>query len=519
MVKKFLTFVLLLLALSTQIAVSEDSSELTDSGRSAAIVHFISAIKDLDDGETPGAVADSLIHSVNSDRKNSKLPVAYLCSLLKDPEVADKAYPLLSGLAKEFPRSLFYLDAALQAGVAAGIGSREIDKIFPEIDILLAPNTNSNEEKYRKNLFFAYAENLIKIPDHERFRQLAEKVARNEEFSSDIYWQKLLFRNLHCQYMRALAAGKSVGNLPEEMRNAASKLVETAAASENNTENICNAFRYLEAVEFIFPELFDSIEKVLPPELFRTIQLSYISLFGSVEDMAAAIELDYADKTPSSDAIFIYYNAIANGDIKRARKAVESIADKQMQQRFRCMYAIATGDFKFANISGIRNLNDQSDIFNFLSCSNSPELILEVAGAIRKESWEDPAWTNNIGYSLAITGGDLKQAETLVRYSLKRDPDSSDYCDSMALILFKSGKYPEAKKMISRALQTLDNRQSCKTLLDHAGDIESALGNQDMALVYYRRALKCTSRLTPFWGETAKIIEKIKKLESAGYGK
>jgi tetratricopeptide (TPR) repeat protein len=58
----------------------------------------------------------------------------------------------------------------------------------------------------------------------------------------------------------------------------------------------------------------------------------------------------------------------------------------------------------------------------------------------------------------------------------------------MAWVLYKLGRYAEAKKYMQQAL-SLDRQQSAELAL-HYGDILYALGEEFMAKTYWRKALE-----------------------------
>ena len=94
---------------------------------------------------------------------------------------------------------------------------------------------------------------------------------------------------------------------------------------------------------------------------------------------------------------------------------------------------------------------------------------------------------NNYAYYLCETGGDLDKAYTMSLRACELEPSNATYLDTKGWILYRMGRYQEAKPIIFQAV-SLDNRASTELLM-HYGDVLYALGDEFMAGVYWRRAL------------------------------
>lgn len=105
---------------------------------------------------------------------------------------------------------------------------------------------------------------------------------------------------------------------------------------------------------------------------------------------------------------------------------------------------------------------------------------------------------NNYAYFLSLEGRDLERALTMITRALAISNKSSTYLDTMAWVLYKLGRYSEAKRYMQQAL-SLDRDNSAELAL-HYGDILHALGEDFVAKTYWRKALER--------GADAKEIEK-----------
>ena len=115
----------------------------------------------------------------------------------------------------------------------------------------------------------------------------------------------------------------------------------------------------------------------------------------------------------------------------------------------------------------------------------------------------DPGYNNDLGYIWADNGIKLEEAEKMIRKALdldrkKRqgspdfdpndDHDNGAYLDSLGWVLFKRGKYEEAKKYLVEAAQ--DKATQHIEIFDHLGDVHIKLGEKAEALAAWRKGLE-----------------------------
>jgi tetratricopeptide (TPR) repeat protein len=104
---------------------------------------------------------------------------------------------------------------------------------------------------------------------------------------------------------------------------------------------------------------------------------------------------------------------------------------------------------------------------------------------------DSPQCANMLGYLLADANQDLSEAEKLIRKAVEAEPDNAAYQDSLAWVLYRQQRVPEALAAIDRALR-LDLRQDW-VILDHAGDIAMAAGLRRLAEAYWAQSLAVDS--------------------------
>jgi len=93
---------------------------------------------------------------------------------------------------------------------------------------------------------------------------------------------------------------------------------------------------------------------------------------------------------------------------------------------------------------------------------------------------------NNYSYYLSVRDTNLDRAEVMSKKANTIVPNNNTYEDTYAWILYKEGKYQDAKDWEDRSL--LHGGTKDNAVLDHYGDIEFKLGDKDKALEYWQKA-------------------------------
>ena len=93
---------------------------------------------------------------------------------------------------------------------------------------------------------------------------------------------------------------------------------------------------------------------------------------------------------------------------------------------------------------------------------------------------------NNYGYYLSLREEKLDRAEELSAYCNDLEPDQSNYQDTYAWILYKQGKFAQARDWLEKALK--NGAESNAVILEHLGDTYARLQNLVKALEFWNRA-------------------------------
>jgi tetratricopeptide (TPR) repeat protein len=94
---------------------------------------------------------------------------------------------------------------------------------------------------------------------------------------------------------------------------------------------------------------------------------------------------------------------------------------------------------------------------------------------------------NYLGYMWADHGVKLEEAHTLIAKAVQQEPKNAAYLDSLGWVLFKLKRTDEALKYLLQAVENAEKPDP--TLLDHLGDIYTALGRVQEARSAWRKAL------------------------------
>lgn len=107
---------------------------------------------------------------------------------------------------------------------------------------------------------------------------------------------------------------------------------------------------------------------------------------------------------------------------------------------------------------------------------------------------------NNYAYFLSVDGVDLDRAEKMSAKAIAAEPKNATYLDTYAWILYRLGRYADAKIYIDQTLKFVSDSTSSNTLYEHAADIYAALGDYGSAASFCEKAVK--------HGGDAKALEK-----------
>ena len=93
---------------------------------------------------------------------------------------------------------------------------------------------------------------------------------------------------------------------------------------------------------------------------------------------------------------------------------------------------------------------------------------------------------NYLGYTFAERNMRLDEAEKLILRALEVRPDDGFFIDSLAWVYYRKGDFPKAEETQRRAIAI---NPDDPVILEHMGDILSALGKKGEAAAQYEKAI------------------------------
>lgn len=96
---------------------------------------------------------------------------------------------------------------------------------------------------------------------------------------------------------------------------------------------------------------------------------------------------------------------------------------------------------------------------------------------------------NNYAYFLSLDGKELDKAEQMSAKAVAAEPKNSTYLDTYAWVLYKIGKYADAKIYIDQTLKFSTDSTTDSTLYEHAADIYAQLGDYAAAAAFCQQAM------------------------------
>jgi tetratricopeptide (TPR) repeat protein len=153
---------------------------------------------------------------------------------------------------------------------------------------------------------------------------------------------------------------------------------------------------------------------------------------------------------------------------------------------------------KWKDVRDIRNT-----LSNVYSAAKRTDEAAEQLRLVLEQDPNDATANNDLGYLWADEGKNLEEAEKLIRKALALDRDdrtkgkalgpdtdheNAAYVDSLGWVLFRLGKFADARKELERAVSYADGRDD-PVVWDHLGDVCSRLNDVARARECWQKAV------------------------------
>ncbi len=110
---------------------------------------------------------------------------------------------------------------------------------------------------------------------------------------------------------------------------------------------------------------------------------------------------------------------------------------------------------------------------------------IRLYGRILRVEPDNVLMMNNLAYILAGQGKELLRAKTLAMKAVSREPANASYLDTLGWVLFKMGRYEQAREMLEKAVRL---NSSEVEIFEHLSKVYEKLGNTPKAFEILERA-------------------------------
>jgi tetratricopeptide (TPR) repeat protein len=139
-----------------------------------------------------------------------------------------------------------------------------------------------------------------------------------------------------------------------------------------------------------------------------------------------------------------------------------------------------------------------------------------------KDNPDNPAYNNDLGYIWADHDMHLDKAEKMIRKAIEEDKKKNKtngdeganaaYLDSLGWVLFKQGKFAEARPFLEKAVQTKEGRHV--EIYDHLGEVNLALGQKKAAEEAWRKGIEAAGKSRREQERKTHVEKKLKQLQN-----
>jgi len=307
-----------------------------------------------------------------------------------------------------------------------------------------------------------------KAPELLFARALAVRAAGKDPNFEQLMWKLLSEHPLYDEGYAALFryyADSDVGSIDEALKVMSTWLMaDPQSVSARLIEASVNAQTgQTHEAEMRFDQLFS--EDPDDAEILEGVR-SFYAREGRVDDFIAKLE-DYRTRHPQ-DTIVVATLANTYADRKRIAEAKRLIDATRL----------AVGDDPDL-------LYSIAQLYARIEEKSAAEDVLQQV--VRLDPTHAGA-SNDLGYEWTDQGRNLAKAETLIRTAVAAEPDNQSFLDSLGWVLYKRGKFDEARKYLELAVGPAAFPDP--VVLDHLGDTLYRLSLGADAAREWQRSLK-----------------------------
>ena len=434
-------------------------------------------------------------------------------------------------LLEKDPENLEYLEDYIGALITYG----EYDKLLEKLDTiekLLGKNEQIFLQKIqvysdqgKKDKVISELENLVDfMPENTRYRAMLAEAYRKAKRDKDAYLQYMKIKELDPEdkYINV--------SLMDYYLNVSNKdkAFEEFLAAINNPN-----LEYDTKVQLC--KLFMSKYHTISGYEIATIGTTFINAYPEKSAGYNLVGTLYYMQKDYLKAKEFYVNAVKYGDteyatlaqlamcygiledykgtIEYTNRAIALYPDQPYLYQLNAVGHLMLNDYENALMTlekGRRFVADQSLMLTFdtniADCYyklKNKEKLYETYNKILAYDPDNVYVLNNYAYYLSLDEKDLERALEMSAKTIKAEPKNATYLDTYAWILYKLGRYEEAKKYMEKVFKYDKKPQGVN--YEHLGDILFKLGDTKNAVKNWKKAKKAGGEVSEFLEQ--KIIE------------
>ena len=240
---------------------------------------------------------------------------------------------------------------------------------------------------------------------------------------------------------------------------------------------------------------------------------------GAFIQYKKALEIDKSNPAVWQDLFFLEIDLAKFDDLYiDATEALLLYPEQPLFNLFYAMGAMQKQEYQQAKVKLVNglnyvgeNINLKGQFYAYLgdvehSLKNTNEAFNYYEKALKIDE-NNVVVLNNYSYYLSLENKDLDKAEKMISKCIELESGNSTYLDTYAWVLFKRGRFFEAKYIIERAIDNGGNQSV--VIVEHYGDILYMNNNIDDALIQWNKskALGNTSDILNKKIELKKYVE------------
>ena len=434
-------------------------------------------------------------------------------------------------LLEKDPENLEYLEDYIGALLTFG----EYDKVIEKLDIIekmLGKNEQIFLQKIqiysdqgKKDKLIAELENLVEfMPDNTRYRAMLAEAYRKAKRDKDAYLQYMKIKELDPEdkYINV-----SLMDYYLNVSNKDKAFEEFLAAINNpNLEydtkvQLCKLFmsKYHTISGYEIATIGTTFINAYPEKsagynLVGTLYYMQKDYLNAKEFYVKAVK--YGDTEYATLAqLAMCYGILEDykGTIEYTNRAIALYPDQPYLYQLNAVGHLMLNDYENALMTlekGRRFVADQSLMLTFdtniADCYyklKNKEKLYETYNKILAYDPDNVYVLNNYAYYLSLDEKDLERALEMSAKTIKAEPKNATYLDTYAWVLYKLGRYEEAKKYMEKVFKYDKKPQGVN--YEHLGDILFKLGDTKNAVKNWKKAKKAGGEVSEFLEQ--KIIE------------